>query len=124
MITPQTINPLTLPSVPLEMRSQLPTIPCIYFGIDSERVVQYIGRSINLQQRWIQHHRQHQLKNMSAVQITWLAVDTLDLLPEIEAALIEWFNPRLNQTKVVSNSNKVSTYVDQKLKGAKGGRNN
>ncbi|MFN6475250.1 hypothetical protein [Nostoc sp. DedQUE07] len=45
MINPSTINPLALLSVPLEMRSQLPITPYIYFAIDSEGVVQYIGRS-------------------------------------------------------------------------------
>ncbi len=43
-INPATIDPLALPSVSLQERSQLPTTPCIYFAIDSQGVVQYIGR--------------------------------------------------------------------------------
>ncbi|MBW4422628.1 MAG: GIY-YIG nuclease family protein [Myxacorys californica WJT36-NPBG1] len=52
MIDPQTINPLALPSVPLELRSQLPETPCIYFAINSLGQVQYIGRSANPKRRW------------------------------------------------------------------------
>ncbi len=36
MLDPLTINPLTLPSVPLEFWQQLPETPCIYFAIDSQ----------------------------------------------------------------------------------------
>ena len=36
MIDPATINPIALPSVPLEDRLQLPTKPCICFAIDSQ----------------------------------------------------------------------------------------
>lgn len=43
MIEPATINPFVLPSVSFEERSQLPTISCIYFVIDTQKKVQYIG---------------------------------------------------------------------------------
>jgi hypothetical protein len=42
MLNPSAINPLTLPSVSLDLRSQLPTAPCIYFAVDSEGRVQYL----------------------------------------------------------------------------------
>ncbi len=99
MISPSTINPLTLPSVPLEQRSLLPQIPCIYFAIDSEGVVQYIGQSGNLQLRWEYHHRQKQLELIDGIAIAWLTIDSPELLIEIEAALINWFNPPLNFIK-------------------------
>ncbi len=35
--------PLSQPSPPLSLRSQLPTTPCIYFAIDSQSTVQYMG---------------------------------------------------------------------------------
>ncbi|NER99445.1 MAG: GIY-YIG nuclease family protein [Symploca sp. SIO1B1] len=69
MINPTTINPLTLPSVPLSQRSQLPTTPSIYFAIDTQGVVQYIGRSINPRQRWVSHHHFHELSNIGGVKI-------------------------------------------------------
>jgi DNA-binding XRE family transcriptional regulator len=99
MLDPQAINPLTLPSVPLEMRSLLPQTPCIYFAIDSQGMVQYIGQSGNLQLRWECHHRQKQLELVDGITIAWLTIDSPQLLIEIEAALINWFNPPLNFIK-------------------------
>ncbi len=52
MINLQTINLLLLPSVDLNERSQLPSQPCIYFAIDSQGIIQYIGRSVNPRLRW------------------------------------------------------------------------
>lgn len=78
------------------MRSHLPITPCIYFAIDCQGIIQYIGRSVNPCQRWTQHHRLSQLEVMEGVRIAYLSVDNPDLLPEIERALIEWFAPPLN----------------------------
>ncbi len=58
------IDPLTLPSLPLNERSllrccaiaQLPSCPAIYFVMQGERVL-YIGQTINLAQRWATHNR-------------------------------------------------------------------
>jgi GIY-YIG catalytic domain len=99
-------------------RSQLPSIPCIYFAIDSLGTVQYIGRSVNPQQRWVQHHRHSQLSKIGKVRIAYLFADA-DLLPSVEAALIKWFQPRLNGAKVESTLNgkiTVSTYPLKDLK--------
>jgi len=71
----------------------LPTIPGIYFAIDSQGVVQYIGRSNNIRQRWSQHHRNRQLKQIGGVKIAWIEVSDETLLPAIEEALIDWFDP-------------------------------
>ena len=92
MISPSTIDPLQLPSVALTDRKQLPQTPCIYFAIDAEDAVQYIGRSVNPRQRWQNHHRQAQLIGC------WIAYMQCDeaLLDEVETALIEWFSPALN----------------------------
>ncbi len=90
------ISPLTLPSVFLEERSKLPDTSCIYFAINSQGAIQYIGRSVNLRQRWLAHHRYHQLEKMGDVKIAYLSVDSPELLYEIEKALIEWFQPPLN----------------------------
>ncbi|MCC5624821.1 hypothetical protein [Nostoc sp. CHAB 5715] len=115
MINPQTINPLTLPSVALNERSQLPSQRCIYFAIDSQGVVQYIGRTVNLQTRWLKHHRYKQLAQSEDVRIAYLSIEP-DLLPEVELALIEWFNLRLNQTEVISDKKRISLYLDEALK--------
>jgi hypothetical protein len=90
-----TINPLTLPSLSLANRSALPPCPAVYFALEGDHVL-YVGRSVNLQQRWITHHRYSQLKGLNNVRIAWLECSDPSLLPEIEAALIEYFQPSLN----------------------------
>jgi CopG-like RHH_1 or ribbon-helix-helix domain, RHH_5/GIY-YIG catalytic domain len=118
MIDPESINLMALPSVALEERSQLPSTPCVYFAIDSLGAVQYIGRTINLNQRWIQHHRYVQLSKMEAVRIAYLFSD-VDLLPSIEAALIKWFQPSLNGAEIelgLNDKRKVSAYLSEDLK--------
>jgi hypothetical protein len=94
-VNPAPVDPLALPSLPLTDRSQLPVCPAVYFALDGDRVL-YIGRSVNLQQRWITHHRYSQLKGLNNVRIAWLECSDPSLLPEIEAALIEYFQPSLN----------------------------
>lgn len=97
IFNPSTVNPLTLPSLPLECRKALPKCAGIYFAIDSEEVVQYIGRSNNIQYRWSQHHRKYQLEQIGGIKIAWIELSDETLLSEIEKALIEWFDPPLNR---------------------------
>lgn len=92
------INPLTLPSLPLANRSALPSCAAIYFVLEGDHIL-YIGRTTNLQQRWMAHHRYSQLT--SETRIAWLESSDPELLPEIEAALIAHFNPPLNGTAVI-----------------------
>ena len=103
MIDPATINPIALPSVPLEDRLQLPTKPCIYFAIDSQDVVQYIGRSINPRHRWKNHHRHNDLESIGGVRIAYLTVDA-NLLNDVESSLIKWFKPPMNRQSVLVQS--------------------
>lgn len=86
----------TLPSLPLSNKKALPEVTCIYLAIDSLGSVQYVGQSINLRQRWANHHRFSQLAELD-VCITWIEVSKPELLNEIESALIEWFDPPLNE---------------------------
>lgn len=102
MINPQTINPLSLPSVALNERSQLPSQPCIYFAIDSQRVIQYIGRSVNPRLRWNSHHQIIWLEAMEEVKIAYLLIQDKRLLPQVEQALIDWFQPPLNVNRRIS----------------------
>jgi len=95
MIEVKNIDPLALPFVPLPDHRLLPEHPSIYFAIDAAGVVQYIGQSINLRQRWSQHHRFNQLKVLGGIRIAYLSCD-VDLLWQIEEALIAYFQPVLN----------------------------
>jgi len=92
VLNPQSIDPLTLPSVVMAERKALPEVPCIYFAIDSTDAIQYIGRSVNPRQRWQNHHRQAQV---IGCRIAYMQCDEA-LLGQVEQALIEWFAPALN----------------------------
>ena len=89
-----------LPSVPFDERNKLPNESGIYFVIDSQEIVQYIGRSQNIHKRWEKHHRNSQLADMCGVNIAYLKISEVAFLPSIEKALIREFNPLLNNTKV------------------------
>jgi GIY-YIG catalytic domain len=95
-ITPEKINLSTLPFVSLDCRKDLPECPGIYFVVDNAGTVQYIGRSNNIRQRWSRHHRYNQLKMLESVVVAWLQVSDSLLLSSIEIALIEYFQPLLN----------------------------
>ena len=71
MINPETLDLTTLPSLPLSDRKLLPVVSCIYFAM-SNGIVQYIGRSKNLQQRWMTHHHIEDLGTDS--HIAWLEI--------------------------------------------------
>ncbi|RCJ20150.1 hypothetical protein A6S26_05360 [Nostoc sp. ATCC 43529] len=91
------IQPNHLPSLPLVRRSQLPKCAGVYFVIDGDGVVQYIGRSKNLRSRWVAHHKLAEIREMTGAKVSWLEISDEDLLPSIEAALIQWFSPPLNR---------------------------
>ena len=55
---------LSLDSVELQDKHLLPNCSGIYYVIDNQQIIWYIGRSINLQKRWNSespHHRYYQL---------------------------------------------------------------
>lgn len=115
MINPSEINPLTLPSVPLESRRDLPTDPCIYFAIDGQGLVQYVGKAKNLRNRWGGHHHYNDFTRMSNVRIAYIAVD-VDLLSAVERSFIEWIAPPLNGRKrCLVKKKRLSASIPRKL---------
>ncbi len=101
MINPADIQIDELPSVELVDRGSLPETPSIYFAVDEQGVIQYIGRSVNPRQRWNRHHRQHQFDDIGGVKIAYIDCPEA-LLNEVEDALIDWFSPVLNRTQTFS----------------------
>ena len=98
MLDLNSVNPTTLPSMPITMKKGLPVCPSVYFVLEGKEVV-YIGRSVNLNNRWKNHHRFSQL-SQDAV-IAWLEISDESLLEAVEKALICFFDPRLNSTKTL-----------------------
>ncbi|MEP1080041.1 GIY-YIG nuclease family protein [Leptolyngbya sp. PL-A3] len=97
-------NLLTLPSRLLSQRDQLPACPAIYFALDSKDRILYIGRAINLVERWRDHHRLEQLTRIgkrSPVRLAWLDCSgQAQQLGVREAHYINLYNPLLNNTPV------------------------
>jgi len=70
----------------------------------------YVGKSINLKQRWTQHHRNNEIEILKKIRIQleyrYLAETSLmkfdKPLEEIERILIDAFKPKLNNTPVLS----------------------
>lgn len=96
------INPLSLPSLPLADKKQLPNCAAIYFVLENSEVI-YIGQASSLVLRWLNHHKFKALKARgSEIKIAWLECSEQALLPSIEFALIKWFKPELNKRHHVS----------------------
>ena len=104
------INPLTLPSLPLSERKQLPSCSAIYFVMQGDCVL-YIGKTINLAQRLAAHNRKKQFASRGVIRIAWLECSDTGMLREIETALIEHFKPLLNGTKNPDASKRVNLTI-------------
>jgi predicted GIY-YIG superfamily endonuclease len=98
------INPLELPSVSLDERRHLPDCAGVYFAIDAQNRILYIGKAKRLVMRWQNHHRRHKLQEMhqiSPVRLAWQVWSLADLA-EAEKSAIQQFQPLLNNTGVES----------------------
>ena len=93
-----------LPSLSLSQRNTLPKCPAVYFAVDSENRVLYVGRANNLLARWKDHHRQEQLNRINRrnkIKIAWLICpNELKVLVTTEIYFIELYHPLLNRTPV------------------------
>ena len=96
MINPQRLDLKSLPWLPLYEKAIFPTRSAIYFAIDNQGNVQYIGRTQNVRHRWAKHHKYDELRDIGNIKIAYLFLDAPELLLEAETALIEWFKPPLN----------------------------
>lgn len=90
------INPAELSAVSIEERDELPEQPGIYFVLNKDNAIQYIGMSINLQKRWYSHHRQSDFDLIKDGKIAFITSLPKHYLQEIESVLIKSFVPKLN----------------------------
>lgn len=79
-------------------RSALPEISCVYFVFTSDSIF-YIGRSLNLHQRFNTHNRRTQFAKLGdSLMVGWIK-SPIDEIDEIELAFIDKLSPSLNRTK-------------------------
>lgn len=98
---PKSVNPLSLPSLPMLHKQALPTCQCAYFVISQLNEILYVGATKNLLLRWVAHHRELEFDLIGETRIAWLEISELAVLPTIEKSLIDHFKPILNTRKVV-----------------------
>lgn len=99
---PQSVEDvLRLPSLALSQRSLLPDVPGVYLAVGANRVL-YIGQSVSLKARWTgsAHHRYPELNAIEGLRLYWYEVTSEESLREVEAKLIERFNPPVNNSAV------------------------
>ena len=99
-VDPQKLNLQELPTLALTEKALLPNVAAIYFVLDGTQKVCYIGRAKSLCFRWYSHHRLADFREIPQVRVAYLTVSDAALLPDIEEALIEYFDPPLNQKRV------------------------
>ncbi|MDJ0732881.1 MAG: GIY-YIG nuclease family protein [Nostocaceae cyanobacterium] len=100
-----------LPSVYLLEKDSLPNCAGIYFVSNSKNEIIYIGRTINLVERWKNHHRFQQLKRFNKkdnISISWISFNDTNNLSNVESELIDLYKPPLNWSKVVSPIRKIT----------------
>lgn len=107
-----------LPSVHLSQLDSLPDCPAVYFAIDSENRVLYVGKAINLLARWKDHHRFEQLNKIdrkNSIKLAWMVcANEPELLAKTEIYFIEFYQPLLNKTPVPAKKITPSEIVLQK----------
>ena len=99
---------LSLDNIELENKALLPELSGIYYVVDIDLAVWYIGRSVNLRKRWNgekPHHRYEQLIAISIQEnktffIYYLLVRVKELY-QLEKEQIRKYQPRLNNTPVI-----------------------
>lgn len=101
-----------LPSVYLLDKDRLPNCAAIYFVCDSKSQILYIGRTVNLVERWREHHRFNQLKRLNRkdkISIYWMTcINDIKVLSNLETQFINKYKPPLNWTKVISPIRKIT----------------
>lgn len=97
VITPESLDIASLPSLPLSDRRRLPDVSAVYLVLEEEIVI-YVGQSRSLLNRWLSHDKLKKFKSrVTPLRVAWLECSEITLLHEIETALIAWFEPELNQ---------------------------
>jgi len=90
------------PSTTWDQIAALPTGAAIYYVLDRDSGILYVGASKHLRQRWVNHHRRADLAAVGATRIAWQAVWP-EFLP-LEALFIRYCEPQWQQPPSVRSS--------------------
>jgi hypothetical protein len=102
----------TLPSLAFEHRQDLPAIPALYFVLNDQREIAYIGETENLRARWKSHHRARQMV-VGGYRIHWQEIPDADQRTSAERQAITYFRPQWNRTEVpMADMKRVEAYIN------------
>jgi len=90
------------PSTALDQIAALPIGAAIYYVLNRDGGVLYVGASKQVRQRWVNHHRRSDLAAVGATRIAWQAVWP-EFLP-LEALFIRYCEPQWQQPPSVRSS--------------------
>jgi Arc-like DNA binding dprotein len=100
LFAPETVDVSLLPSVAFRDRGKLSNQSALYFVVDANtQSVIYVGQTISLMRRWMDHHLLKTLKSYANVRICWLALDALLLSTSEDLAITHWRPPLNRQWK-------------------------
>lgn len=94
--------------VDFSKKGTLPECPGIYFVAEDGRVV-YIGQSINVKRRFIQHHRAMDFAELDDPKVYWKSCE-VEELQKTEQDYIDKFNPRLNINRVIGRTPRLGLF--------------
>lgn len=86
------------PRIPIAQRRELPTCSAVYFVLDAQDVIIYIGATANMLQRWRQHDGLDRFGNLADT-IAWQETPK-DQLARLERLAISEHKPAFNRRLV------------------------
>jgi len=99
LLAPQNIDVRDLPCIPITDLHLLPVESGLYFVINQDHLILYIGQTKSLLTRWMTHHRRKLYLDDPSLKLAWILVPITDLI-DTEEAFITYFNPRDNGVNV------------------------
>ena len=85
-----------LPHIAYINKQELPKVKAIYFILDSESTLVYIGQTKNLRDRFNLHHRVKDFIDMPICSIHFLELKETDNAKHLEKRCIAFYEPYLN----------------------------
>jgi hypothetical protein len=99
MVDPRVVNIKELPWMPLTSKASFACKPCVYFVLNKENQVVYVGKAQNSKARWQNHEKTKSLAPAENFRIAFFFADK-ELIHFYEAFFIKKFSPVLNKTIV------------------------
>lgn len=101
-----------LPSLAFEHRRDLPIISALYFVLDNQMNIMYIGQTGNLRDRWKSHHRALQMEG-GGYRIHWKVIANEQQRLKGERQSVKFFRPPWNRSEIpVADMKRVEAYIN------------